>query len=144
MAGIMRGRETLLAQLEKYLKGIEADEDKGVTSDPSDKWREVAMNLPRDILQKVSGYGRDVANEKEDALGPLRRAMGKVASLSEAVSKAKNMPEEEGLHDLGQKLDVTRRELMLLGWVLIMSQDLSLAAEAHDLVGEAEDAIRAG
>jgi hypothetical protein len=27
---------------------------------------------------------------------------------------------------------------------LIMSQDLSLVAMAHDLVGEAEDAIRAG
>ncbi len=48
MAGIMRGRETLSAQLKKYLKGIEADKDKGVTSDPSDKRHEVAMNLPRD------------------------------------------------------------------------------------------------
>jgi hypothetical protein len=89
MAGIVRGHETLSAQLEKYLKGIEVDKDKGVTSDPMDKWHEVAMNLPRDILQKASGYGRDMANEKEDALGPLRRAMGKVASLSEAVSKAR-------------------------------------------------------
>jgi hypothetical protein len=33
---------------------------------------------------------------------------------------------------------------MSLGQVLIMSQDLSLAAEAHDLAGEAEDTIRAG
>jgi hypothetical protein len=44
MAGIMRGRETLSAQLKEYLKGIEADEDKGVTSDPSGNWREAAMN----------------------------------------------------------------------------------------------------
>jgi hypothetical protein len=42
-----------------------------VTSDPSGKWPEAAMSLTRDILQEVSGYGRDVANEKEDAPGPL-------------------------------------------------------------------------
>jgi hypothetical protein len=37
-----------------------------------------------------------------------------------------------------------RRELMSLGRVLIMSQDPSLAAGAHELTREAEDAIRRG
>jgi hypothetical protein len=101
------------------------------------------MNHTRDILQKVSGYERDVASEKEDALGPLRRAMGKVASLNEAVSRAKDTP-EEGLRDLGHKLGAARKELLSLGRVLIMSQDLSLAAEAHDLAEKAEEAIRIG
>jgi hypothetical protein len=80
MAGIMRGHEILAAQLEEYLKGIEADEDKGVSSDPSGKWREAAMSLTGDILKEVSLFGRTVADRKEDALGPLQRAMGKVAS----------------------------------------------------------------
>jgi hypothetical protein len=74
------------------VKGIEADEDKGVTSDPSGKWCEVAMSLTGEIMEKVSLYRRDVANEKEDALGPLWRAMGKVVSLNEGVSKAKDAP----------------------------------------------------
>jgi hypothetical protein len=44
---------------------------------------------------------------------------------------------------VNQKLGVARKEPMSLGRELIMSQDLSLAAEADELVGEAEDAIRA-
>jgi hypothetical protein len=115
-----------------------------VTSDPSGRWKKAALDLTRDILQQVSGYRKDVANEKEDALGPLRRMMGKVASLKEAVNEAKGTPEEEGLRDLGQKLGMAKRELMSLGWDLITSQDPSLAAEAHELVREAEDAIRSG
>jgi hypothetical protein len=76
MASTMRGRKALSAQLEEYLKGIEADEEKGVTSDPLGRWKKAALDLTRDILQQISWYGRDVANEKEDALGPLWRAMG--------------------------------------------------------------------
>ncbi len=56
-----------------------------MTSDPSGKWRKAATSLTKDILEKVGLYGRSVADEKEDALGPLRRAMGKVASLNRAV-----------------------------------------------------------
>jgi hypothetical protein len=67
------------------------------------RWKIAALDLTRDILQQVSGYGRDVANEKENALGPLRRTIGKVASLNEA----KGAPEEGGLRDLGRKLGMT-------------------------------------
>ncbi len=95
MAGIMKGRKTLLTQLEEYLKEIETDEDKGVTSDPSGRWRGAALDLTRDILQEVSGYGRDVASEKEDALGPLRRAMEKVASLNKAINGQKARRKKE-------------------------------------------------
>jgi hypothetical protein len=41
-------------------------------------------------------------------------------------------------------LSKVKRELMSLGRVLMMSQDPSLAAGAHELAGEAEDAIWAG
>jgi hypothetical protein len=89
MTGIMRGCEVLRAQLNEYLKGMEADEENGVTLDPLGKWREAASSLMKDILEKVSLYGRTVADEKEDALGPLQRAMEKVASLDEAIAKVK-------------------------------------------------------
>jgi hypothetical protein len=83
-----------------------------------------------------------VASEKEDNLGPVRRVMGKVASLNKAIKWAKGTTEEGELRDLGRKLGVARKELMSLGWVLIMSQDPSLVSEAHELFGEVENAIR--
>jgi hypothetical protein len=50
----MKGRQILTGQLKDYLKGIEADEDEGVTSDPTGKWREAALSLTKDILESVS------------------------------------------------------------------------------------------
>jgi hypothetical protein len=95
-------------------------------------------------MDKVSPYMRTVAGAKEDALGPLRRAMGKVADLNEAIARMEDAPEEEGLRALGQELSKVKRELMSLGRVLMMSQDPSLVAGAHELAREAEDANRAG
>ncbi len=74
-----------------------ADEDKGMTSDLFGKWRKAAADLTDDILQQVSGYGNDVASKKEDALGPRKRAMGRVAGLNEAINMAKAAPEKGGL-----------------------------------------------
>jgi hypothetical protein len=39
MASMMRERKALSARLEEYVKGIEADEDKSVTSDPRTPWK---------------------------------------------------------------------------------------------------------
>jgi hypothetical protein len=97
-----------------------------------------------DILEQFRGYGKDVANKEEDVLGPLRRAMGRIASLSEAVNVAKAAPEEGELRDLGRKLGLAKRELMALGRDLMMSQVPTLAAKAHDLAKEAGDAIKSG
>jgi hypothetical protein len=87
--------------------------------------------------------GRDVGSEEEDALGPLRQAKGRIASLDEAVTLAKVTPEEGRLRDLGRKLGVAKKELIALGRALMTSHNPALAVEAHDLAGEAEDAIRA-
>jgi hypothetical protein len=65
-----------------------------VTWDPTGKWRKAAKDLMDDILEQVSGYGKDVVNEEEDVLGPLRRAMGRIASLNEAVNVAKAVLKE--------------------------------------------------
>jgi hypothetical protein len=144
MAGLMRGSDTLTSQLREYLKGIEADEEDGVSSDTTGKWKKAAEDLTDNILEELKGMGRDVGSEEEDALGPLRRAMGRIASLNEAVNLAKAAPEEGQLRDLGRKLGMAKKELMVLGRDLVMNQVPTLAAETHDLAGKAEDAIRAG
>jgi hypothetical protein len=145
MTDIAKGYSILRDQLDEYLEGLEADKEGDlVTSDPSGTWHEAATNLTKEILVKVSPYMRTMASEKEDALGPLRRVMGKVADLNEAIGRVEDAPVEERLMALGRELSQVKRELMLLGRVLMMSQDLSLATGAHKLAGEAEDAIRAG
>ncbi len=107
-----------------------------MTSDLSGKWKKAAVDFTGDVLHQVSGYRKDVT------LGPLRRAIGRVASLNKAINTAMGAPEEEGLRNLGRKLGMAKKELMALGWDLMLSQAPSLAAEAHKLVGEAEVIIK--
>jgi molybdenum-dependent DNA-binding transcriptional regulator ModE len=85
--------------------------------------------------------GRDVCSEEKDALGPLRWALGRIASLNEAVTQAVVTPEEGRLRDLGRKLGVAKKELMALDRDMMTSQAPALALEAHDLAREAEDVI---
>jgi hypothetical protein len=49
-------------------------------------------------------YVRTAADQKNDALAPLRRAMEEVDNLNEAVAKAEYRPKEERLRSLGQEL----------------------------------------
>jgi hypothetical protein len=95
-------------------------------------------------MERLKGIGRDVGSEEEDALGPLRRTLGRIASLSEAVAHGMSEPEEGGLRDLGRKLGIVKKELMALSRELMVSQPPALAAEAHKLASKAEEAIRAG
>ncbi len=140
MAGITKGYSSLKDQLDEYFKGLEADaEEDQWTSDPSGMWREAAMRLTKDILTNVGPCLRTVASEREDDRGPLRKAMGKISGLNKDVARM-----EDRLRPLGRELSKAKRELMLLGRVLMMSQDSSLAANAHEMTSEAEDAIRTG
>ncbi len=86
MASLMRVKEALTTQLKKYLDDIEADEEGRVSYDITGKWKKAASDLTKDTLEQLSGIGRDVGSRGEDALGPLRRVLGKIAGLSEAVS----------------------------------------------------------
>jgi hypothetical protein len=70
-----------------------------------------------------------------------KQAMGRIATLSEAITKAVPQLEEGRLRDLGRKLGVAKKELMALSRELMISQAPALAAEAHELAGEAEEAI---
>jgi hypothetical protein len=102
------------------------------------------MDLMKDAMEQLKGIGRDVGSEEEDALGPLRQALGRIANLSEAVAHVVPEPEEGGLRDLGRKLGVAKKELMALSRDLIISQPPALAVEAQQLASKAEEAIRAG
>jgi hypothetical protein len=142
MANLMRVKEALSAQLKKYLEDIEADEEGGVSSDVPRKWKKAALDLTKDTMEYLSGVGRVVGAEGEDALGPLRRALGKVASLGEAVTSGVSEPEEGGLRDLSKRLGAVKKELMALSRGLMVSQPPASAMEVHELVSEAEEAIR--
>jgi hypothetical protein len=120
-----------LAQLKKYLEDIEADEEDGVSSD-----------LTKDAMEYLNGMGRVVGTEGEDALGPLRQALGRIASLDEAVTSGVVEPEEGGLRDLAKRLGAVKKELMALGRGLMVSQPPASAMEVHELVSKAEEAIR--
>ncbi len=69
---------------------------------------------------------RTVADEKDDALAPLRRAIEEVANLNEAIAKAEDRPEEERLRSLWQELSKAKGDLMSLGRALMLNQDPSL------------------
>jgi hypothetical protein len=73
-------------------------------------------------MEYLIGMGRDVGTEGEDALGPLRRGLGKVASLCEAVNLGVSEPEEGGLRDLAKQLGAIKKELMTLSRELMVSQ----------------------
>jgi hypothetical protein len=93
-------------------------------------------------MEYLKGIGRVVGTEGEDALGPLRRALGRVASLGEAVTLGVLEPEEGGLRDLAKRLGAVKKELMALGRGLMVSQPPASAMKVHELISEAEEAIR--
>ncbi len=109
MASLMRVKAALSAQLKKYLDDIEADKEDRVSSDVTGKWKKAAQDLTKNAMEYLNGRGRDVGTEGEDALGPLRRVLGKVASLSEAVNLGVSEPEEGGLRDLAKRLGAVKK-----------------------------------
>jgi hypothetical protein len=143
MADLMRVKEDLPAQLRKYLGDIEADQGEGQSSDTTEKWRKAALYLMKDAMEYLSGLGRNVGSTEEGVLGPLRWAIGKVATLSEAVTKGVLEPDKEELRDLAKRLGTVKKELMTMGGDLMVNQPAARATEAYELVSEAEEAIKA-
>jgi hypothetical protein len=144
MASIRQGYEALKDQLGMYLTGLEANKDGekvSSDSDPMGTWHKAAVELTKEIMDKVSPYMRTVANEKDDLLAPLRRAMEEVANLNGAIAKLEDKPDEERLRSLGHGLSRAKGNLMSLGRALMLSQDPSLATGADELIEEAEEAI---
>jgi hypothetical protein len=51
-------------------------------------------------------------------------------------------PDEGELHDLAKKLGAVKKELMTMSRELMVNQPAATAMEAHELVSEAEEAVR--
>jgi hypothetical protein len=58
------------------------------------------------------------------------------------VTKGVLEPDERELRDLAKKLGVVKKELMTMGRELMVNQPAATATEAHELVSEAEEAVR--
>jgi methyl-accepting chemotaxis protein len=140
----MRVKKTLPNLMADYMKDLEADEKDRLSSDIVETWKEAALDLARDALEYLNNFSEgDPASRPDDALGPLRKAIGKVAALKEAVTKGVQEPDEEGLRDLARKLGAVKKEIMAMNRSLVVGQSASLATEAHELASEAGEAIRA-
>jgi hypothetical protein len=139
----MRVNESLPVQLRKYLEDIKADKEGGLSSVTTQKWRMSALDLMNDVMEYLERLGRDVGSAPEGVLGPFRRALGKVATFSEAVTRGVQEPDEEELRDLARRLGAVKRELMTMGRDLMVNQPAATASEAHELVSEAGEAIKA-
>jgi hypothetical protein len=142
MASLMRVKEALSAQLKKYLEDVEAYKEGGVSSDVTEKWKKAAIDLTKNAMEYLCRVDKVAWTEGEDALGPLRRALGRVASLGKAVTSGVSEPEEGGLRDLAKRLGAVKKELMALSRELMVSQPPALAMEVHELVSEAKETIR--
>jgi hypothetical protein len=142
-ADLMRVKQALPALLSKYLKDLETDEKDGLSPDVVETWKQAAPDLTRDVLEYVGQLGVNPASGLDDALGPLRKAIGKIALLAEAVTKGVQEPDEEELQDLARKLGTAKKEIMALNRGLVVGQPATIATEANELASEAGEAIRA-
>jgi hypothetical protein len=140
----MKVKQTLPNLVAKYMKDLEADEKDGLSPDLVEMWKEGALDVVRDALEYLKYFGEgDPASRPDDALGPLRKAVRGVATLTEIVAKEVQEPDEERLWDLARKLGAAKKEIMAMDRSLVVGQPANLATEAHELASEAGEAIRA-
>jgi hypothetical protein len=142
-ADLMSVKQALPALLSKYLKDPETDEKDGLSSDVVETWKQAALDLTGDVLKYVGQLGVNPASGPDDTLRPLRKAIGKIASLAEAVSTGVQEPDEEELRDLARKLGTAKKEIMAMSRGLVVDQPATVATEAHELASEAGEAIKA-
>jgi hypothetical protein len=126
------------------MKDLEADKKDRLSPDVVEMWKEGALDVVRDALEYLKHFGEgNPALRPDDALGPLRKAVGGVAMLTEAVAKEVLEPDEERLRDLARKLGAAKKEIMAMDRSLVVGQPANLATEAHKLASQAGEAIKA-
>ncbi len=106
------GRGSSATPAAEYLKDLEADEKEGLSPDIVEKWKQATLDLTEDIMKYVGQLGVNPASGPDDILRPLRRAIGEIAMLSEAVTTGVQEPDEEELRGLAKKLGAAKKELM--------------------------------
>jgi hypothetical protein len=145
MARIVRGHKALKSQLDKYCGELGATWDREkVSSDLSGFWQQKATELTWEVLEMSGRYTERGAEEDEDPLAPLRKAMEGIADLAQALTRLEVEPNEANLRSFGREMNEAKGSMMSLDRVLMLSQDPALVACAHELVTEAEEALRGG
>jgi hypothetical protein len=143
-AGLMKVKQALHTLTEKFMKDVEADGKDGLSHDVAKMWKGEALAVVKDALEFLNHFGEDDPTSKpDDGLGPLRKAVGGVAALTEAVAKEVQEPDEERLRELARKLGAAKKEIMAMKRSLVVGQTANLATEANELASEAGEAIKA-
>jgi hypothetical protein len=110
-AGLMRVKLALNDIVEKFMKDVDTDEKDGLAPDVFETWKGQAFAIVKDALEFLDHFGEGgPASKPEDSLGPLRKAIGVVTHLAEAVAKEVQDPSEERLRDLARKLGAAKKE----------------------------------
>jgi hypothetical protein len=81
---------------------LEADEKEGLSPDVVEKLKQIALDLTEDVMKYVGQLGVNPASGPDDILGPLRRAIGEIATLSEAVTRGVQGPDGHGQRPGGE------------------------------------------
>jgi hypothetical protein len=96
-AGLMKVKQALHNLTENFMKDVESDEKDGLSPDVVETWKGEALPVVKDALEFLVHFGEeDLASRPGDSLGPLRKAIGVVTSLTEAVAKEVQEPDEKG------------------------------------------------
>ncbi len=144
MAGITHGHRVLKDQLEKHRGGLDTLRDgEKVSADPTGVWQQKVADLTKEVMEKSGRYMERGTDEDGGPLVPLRRVMGVIADLVQAITELETKPNKSNLRLLGRDLNEVKGSLMSLGRVLMLSQEAALAASTHELVADAQEAIRA-
>ncbi len=143
-AGLMRVKLALSDIMEKFMKDVDKEEEDGLAPDVVVTWKGQAYAVVKKALVFLEHFGEGgPASKPVDSLGPLRKAIGVVTHLVEAVTKEIQDPSEERLQDLARKLGAAKKEIMVMNRSLMVGQSANLATEAHELASEAGEAIKA-
>jgi hypothetical protein len=142
-AGLMKVKKALHNLTETFMKDVEADEKDGLSPDVVETWKGEALAVMKDALEFLNHFGEgDPASRPDDSLGPLRKAVGGVTSLTVAIAKEVQEPDEERLRELARKLGTAKKEIMAMNRSLVVGQPANLANELASEAGEAPSSGR--
>jgi hypothetical protein len=137
--------ENLAANLRLFNEGFEALADpERLSTNQLGTWRRKVVGLTDEVMKRVVALLEEAVKQVQDLLGLLRKAMERAMELAQMVERLEPEPSEAGLRNLAQELPGVRGKVQSFGRILILNQDPSLAAYAHELIVEAEEAICKG
>jgi hypothetical protein len=96
-AGLMRVKLALSDIMKKFMKDVDKDEEDGLAPDVVETWKGQAYAVVKEALEFFEHFGEGgQASKPEDSLSPLRKAIGVVTHLAEALTKEVQIPARRG------------------------------------------------